>query len=473
METPGKRGERDRRWPGPSRSDLARLGALAAFACALVAVLLPLPLLAGGGRPAWVDRYPRDPDAYVGIGRADKRNHPDTYRDLARDAALAQISREISTEISSSTVSVRREDAAGWEESFSSRTAGASQNHLAGYRLEGVHETQHEFWAYYALDKEAFRAGLDAEEKRLSAWLEGEAASLSEDLEARRLQAAADRHARILALYRSEFDGNPSLKVRASPLPAALDALSATMTAALRGLRLESGPTHWEFIPFAGAEARGPAPIVSPRRVSAPVISPPVISLTDGTGRKWIGPFSLILSDRLRPETAPCPVETDAEGRLDPARAFLECGMEPGGWNVTWKGPHGGEARAQVTAALRKRELGVVIRTASAPGEPADPADRSMAARGAAGLSRALVGTQGRFHRIVGGNAVPVVEIRVREAALDSLDGIFFATLRADALFPGAVAPVAVRGKAGHPDKDRAWARAQGDFAKALNAFTP
>ena len=464
MEKPAERG---RPWPGTARSDLARLGALAAFACALAATLLPLPLLAGSGRPAWVERLPRDPDAYVGIGRADKRSHPETYRDLARDAALAQISREISVEVVSSAVSMRREDAAGSEESFSARTTTLSGNFLAGYRLEGVHETPDEFWAYYALDKEDFRAALDAKEKRLSAWMEGEAAALTEELDARRLQAASDRYVRIRTAYRSEFEADLPLKSRSStlplPLPGELDALSETMRAALRGLRLESDPPHWEFSPSAGAESRSPG--------SKPY--PPGVSLIDGTGRKWTGPFSLRLSESARRYSGArlgsisCAVETDAEGRLDPARAFLDCGMEPGRWSVTWEGPQGEAARLDVASALRKRELGVVV---LASGSDAGPADASMAARAAADLPRVLAGTQGRFHRFVGGKAFPVVEIRVREAALDSMDGLFFATLRADALFPGAAAPVAVRGKAGHADKSRAWARAQGDFAKALNA---
>lgn len=465
MEKPAEVG---RPWPGAAGSDLARLGALAVFACALAAALLPLPLSAGGGRPAWVERLPRDPEAYIGIGRADKRSHPNTYRDLARDAALAQISREISAEVITSAVSVRREDAAGSEESFSARTTTVSGNSLAGYRLEGVHETPDEFWAYYALDKEDFRAALDAKEKRLSAWMEGEAASLSGELEERRLQAASDRYVRIRTAYRSEFEADPLLKSRVStlplPLPAAMDVLSGTMTAALRGLRLHSDPPHWEFSPSAGAEPRpaGPEPYL------------PRISLLDGTGRKWTGPFSLRLSEPARRDSGArlgslsCAVETDSDGRLDPARAFLACGMEPGRWSITWEGPLGEAVRMDVASALRKRELGVVV---LASGAAADPADPYLAARAAADLSRALAGTQGRFHRFVGGKAFPVVEIRVREAALDSLDGLFFATLRADALFPGAAAPVSVRGKAGHADKARAWARAQGDFAKALNAL--
>ncbi len=464
MEKPG-----ERVCPGPERSDLARLGALAVFASALVAALLPLPLAAGSGRPAWVDRFPRDPDVYAGIGRADKRTHPDTYRDLARDAALAQISREISVEVASAAVSTRSEDAAGSEESFSARTTTLSRNSLTGYRLEGVHETPDEFWAYYALDKETFRAALDAKEKRLEAWMEGEAASLSGDLDARRLQAAADRYARILAAYGTEFAGDPLLKGRASPLPAAMDSLSSTFAAALRGLRLESVPARWEFAAYAGVEPGAPGSGVVPPRVF----------LIDGDGGKWAGPFSLILSDRLGPdspsdrsgpESASCRMDTDAEGRLDPdpGRAFIACGLEPGRWSVSWLGPEGHTARTFVASTLRKRDLGLVVSAADAG---AGPAGKSMAKRAAEELGRALVGTQGRFHRIVGGNAFPLVEIHVREAALDSLDGFYFATLRADALFPDAPAPVAVRGKAGHADKSRAWARAEGDFARALNAL--
>lgn len=453
--------------PGRGRADLARLGALAVFASALVAVMLPLPLVAGGGRPAWVDRFPRDPEVYAGIGRADKRKHPDTYRDLARDAALAQISREISVEVASTAVSARSEDAAGPEESFSARTITLSRNSLAGYRLEGVHETPDEFWAYYALDKETFRAALDAKEKRLAAWMEAEAASLSGDLDARRLQAAADRYARLLAAYATEFSGDPLLKSRASPLPAAMDSMSATFAAAMRGLRLESVPARWEFTAYAEPGAPGSAAV------------PPRVSLIDGAGGKWAGPFSLILSDRFGPkflpdrlgrESASCRMDTDAEGLLapDPEWAFLACGLEPGRWSVSWLGPEGHAARTYVESILRKRDLGLVV---SAAGDGADPAGKSMAKRAAEDLGRALVGTQGRFHRIVGGNAFPVVEIQIREAALDSLEGFFFATLRADALFPDSPGPVAVRGKAGHADKSRAWARAEGDFARALNAL--
>lgn len=56
----------------------------------------------------------------------------------------------------------------------------------------------------------------------------------------------------------------------------------------------------------------------------------------------------------------------------------------------------------------------------------------------------------------------------MREVSLDSLEGMYFSSLRAEVSIPGVSGPMEVRGKAGHADKARAKTRVLQDFTKAM-----
>ncbi|MDB5048264.1 MAG: hypothetical protein JWO30_1335 [Fibrobacteres bacterium] len=432
------------------------------MASALVALLLPLAPRAGTAAPAWVERFPYDPDRYVGIGRADKRLHPGDYRDLAQAAALAQISREISVRVQAEEAATRTENGGAPSETYSQRIATMSRNDLAGYRLEDVYETATGFWAFYTLDKEVFRNSLAEKESRIAGWLVRETAALDADLSDRRIQDAADRFARM----RKEFEtSSPGRLLIGDGFPAGADRLAAAserIRSVVRGAVLAITPSTWTF---SMAQTRGHEPrgaIASGGASGAGSAGSASVLLVDGDSRApWKGPLSLTLADDRSGEAATCLVETDAAGRLDLARPFLDCGLKQGTWEVTWTGPDRRVFHQSVEAAWSRVDLTLDLRADLLPG----PGPAPLLAQ----LKSALESLNSPCYRIVPGTAAqPSLEVRLREFTRDSLDGMYFSSLRADVTVPGLARPVEVRGKAGHADRDRADARAIRDFARGM-----
>jgi len=445
----------------------------------MVAFLLPLSEARAAGDgvapPAWVERFPLRPDEYIGIGSADKRAHPGDYRDRARASALAQISREISVQVTAGNAFTRTEDSGGNAETYADRIATATRNALEGYRLEGVYETDDRFWAYYALDKETLDHALEERERRHAAWLDAEVAALDADLGARRIQRAADRYARIREVLDSSFNQDLLPRNRSRSIPSSFASLSRKLEAAARDADLRANAPVWIFSP------------------TVPQAALPSVSLTDAaTGAAWAGPLTLAVSDRAHPGAPTCALETDAQGRVDLSRPFLECGLDPGVWRVAWKGPEGAETHFEIEAGWKRIDVAMSITAEPGRSDP-DPSvpDRRISADAKliGRLRSALEGMAGRRYRIVPddgrkpdggrlpeGGRLPVLLVRVREVTLDSLEGLYFASLRADVVLPaglgkaGKAGAMEVRGKGGHTDRDRARAVAIGDFARALQA---
>jgi hypothetical protein len=415
------------------------------IAVALLAGLLPRAPLGGEVRPAWVEKFPHDPGQYIGIGRGDKKNHPREYREMAQSAALAQISREISIRLETESSSRQAEDAGGWREAYSQNIAGSSRNELSGYRLADVYETEGEYWVCYSLDKEKFRQSLEERARRLADWLGREQAALHSELQARRIQKAMDRFSRIRKAYEASHSGDPLSRPSSSAIPARYGEISEKMRTLAREMRLATAPANWT-LDFRN----GPA-VKNPVRAEVHLVG-------GSTREKWQGPLSLSITNRNFPESAPCRVETGAEGELDLAHAFLDCGLKPGLWRVTWSGPENHLVAMDVRAELIKMEIGLAVRGMGAAGG-------DLPAR----LDHELTGLDSPYYHIVSGLAVPPsLEIHLREVAVDSLDGMYFTTIRGDARFPGMPAATEVSGKSGHVDKDRSRARAIRDFAGAI-----
>lgn len=436
------------------RSRLSMAGALA------VLTLASAPDAARPGRaprpdtspseapPSWVKSFPYDPRLYVGIGRGDKTKHPGEYRERAQASALAQISREISIQLKAENVSTRSEDAFGQAETFDQKISASSRNELTGYELADVHETETAYWVLYTLDKENFQRSLDEREKRFGLWLEGEATALESELEGRRLQQAMDRYERVAAKYASAFANDPLIRNRSAGIPSRYMALGEKIGSASRGLKLVSGSSAW---------------VMDYRDFSASNQARPVdISLVDGkSGEKWKGPLSLSLSNLRSPGSPPCRVETGEEGNLDLASAFLGCGMRPGSWKVTWKERDGRMIRLDVKAALIPMDISVKI-----SGKAAEAGNIR------AGLEEELTAANGPFFNFISGQApLPLLEIEIRELAMDSLEGMYFTSIRGSARYPGMPKASEIRGKAGHADKVRSQTRALRDFARQVAAL--
>lgn len=397
----------------------------------------------GATPPAWVRQFPHDPDRYLGIGHGDKRAHPRDYRERAQAAALAQISREIRVRIRAESRSAQVEDGSGWGDAFTQTVRAESRADLEGCERAAVHETESDYWVLYALDKTAWRASREAEARALESWLAREGAALERDLEARRLQAAADRWTEIRVQYRERYlDRAPPPP--SEGLPGRYAALEARLGEAIRGAVLSVEPADWSF------------DFTAPKPNAVPGAG---LSLADAaTGIPWRGPFRVRLAPRgSRPggEAAACLVSTDAEGRLDPVMSLEACGLGSGAWTLAW-GPLESPARADVSVEVIRAEAGLSLH-APAPG--ADPDFLARLRAGLAGLGHP------RWRVVPGLAAACSLEVRLREIAVDSLDGMRFATVRGRIRFPGGSVAEAA-GKAGHADRGRALERALRDFAR-------
>jgi hypothetical protein len=432
-------------------------GLLAAAALAAAAWPQTASAPPGPARPAWVDRFPHDPDRYIGIGRVDKRRHPGDFRELAMASALAQISREISVEITAASTATRTENAGGAEETYAGRVAATTRNALTGYALESVYETGEEFWACYALDKATWERAQAAKARGLSSSLDRGLAEVEAELEARRIQAACERLERVRKEYAEALAADPILRDRSRLAADRLSAQSAKLGSALRAARLTVSPGPWIFSLPASPPA---APAAG--TLEAPGSEAQVVLRDSDAGRTWLGPLSLRISER--PAGVECRVETDAAGRLDLAIPFQACGLASGTWRVAWTGPgpERKEFHAETSAEWRPADVALAVMQEPAA-QGADPEVRAALPE----LRTALEGWRSRRYRIAAGSAsLPILEVRIREVTLDTLEGMCFASLRASLALPGRPGTVEARGKAGHADRGRALRRAAADFAR-------
>lgn len=405
--------------------------------------LLPLGA-AGKPPPSWVERFPLDPAKYVGIGRGDKLAQPGNYREAAQSAALAQISREISIQLHAENTLSRSEGNAAWDESYTEKITGSSRNDLSGYSLEDVYESEKEIWVYYTLDKERFRRSRDERTRRFQDWLGLEAAALDFEARARDLPVVMRRWAGIR-------------EACAAPIPLGAASLCASiagkMRARFRGMRLETPRFPWVL-----GLAEGPD---KPGRVEVALIDA-------GSRERWKGPFLLalenltpenpVLEDRNVPGT-PCPVETDGEGHLDLAGAFLACGMRPGICRVTWRAPDSQAVRLDVRIDVVPIRVGLAVRG----GGSRDPGGLFSGK-----LAQELAALRIPYYRIDPGRGRPALEVRLQEAVVDSLDGMYFTSLRGKVFYPGIPGGWDITGEAGHADRSRSGDRAVADFVKKV-----
>lgn len=119
--------------------------------------------------PGWVQSRPSSQLYYVGIGSARKTSDPNGYMQAAKQNALADLSSEISINISSNSVLSAFETQQRYIEDYSSTVRADAQKELEGYELVETWEDNANYWAYYRLSKETYRKL--AEEKKEKASL--------------------------------------------------------------------------------------------------------------------------------------------------------------------------------------------------------------------------------------------------------------------------------------------------------------
>lgn len=106
--------------------------------------------------PVWVKKEPTDPLFYSTVVKVSKQGT--LYKERAFETALKNISMQITVTVDAS-VTTRETEAFGLTASdFNSSIQTSSRAQLSGVELAGSHETKKEYWAWYRLNKEAFRS---------------------------------------------------------------------------------------------------------------------------------------------------------------------------------------------------------------------------------------------------------------------------------------------------------------------------
>lgn len=117
-----------------------------------VGILLVFATQVYSGTPDWVKKRPVDPQYYIGISVVQKDDTHD-YIQRGKNAALSDLSSEITVNISSELLDIAVEQSGMSEERIRQEIRTTTKNELEGYELVDTYETRNEYWVYYRLSK--------------------------------------------------------------------------------------------------------------------------------------------------------------------------------------------------------------------------------------------------------------------------------------------------------------------------------
>ena len=109
-------------------------------------------------QPSWMKQKPIIPGYYVGIGSAKKVGTSSEYIANARKDALADLSGEVSTQISSTSVYHTIENNYGHVESYDQRIETTVEDYLEGFEPVEYYENNDSYWVYFRISKETYAA---------------------------------------------------------------------------------------------------------------------------------------------------------------------------------------------------------------------------------------------------------------------------------------------------------------------------
>jgi DNA-binding transcriptional ArsR family regulator len=206
----------------------------------IIALLLYLFVAApspASASPAWVGQRPHLPDAYVGIGMAEKKKGSDDYRQRARSDALFDLSQEISVAVSGTFIENIVEKTGLTAEEVRSQIRISSQARISGHELVDEWEDRNTYWVYYRLSRQRYHEALER----------GRAAALRAAADMwQRATAAGDNHQIVSALrfdYQAlqqlaDYMGDPlEIERDGRPLPL-VNAIYAHLQRLLAAVRL-------------------------------------------------------------------------------------------------------------------------------------------------------------------------------------------------------------------------------------------
>ena len=119
-----------------------------------IPILLTLSLAWGQVAPNWVTKRPVDPGSYIGIGVVDMKGKSTAkYQEEAKNRALAEISEQIYTTISTSYEETLQEGSGISVEEVSAMLKSSSSEDIEGAVKIDSYDDGKKFWVYWKLDK--------------------------------------------------------------------------------------------------------------------------------------------------------------------------------------------------------------------------------------------------------------------------------------------------------------------------------
>ncbi len=125
------------------------------FLYLLIGLLLSFNSLHASRKPKWVKQRPTDNTYYYGIGMTLKTESEITYKTIARNKALKELSSEIKVNISSNSVLHQLENNYQLQEHFEAKTSEYVEATLEGYEIY-TWEDKQEYWIMLKLSKEKY-----------------------------------------------------------------------------------------------------------------------------------------------------------------------------------------------------------------------------------------------------------------------------------------------------------------------------
>lgn len=127
----------------------------------LMAVALVMTQCAGNKQwaepPAWVSDRPNIPGYYTGIASANKIQHGEDAKNMARNRALSDISSQIRVVIESTSILNMTQYQGISGENFSENIKSVSSEDLEGYELIEEYENGTDVWVYFRLSEATYK----------------------------------------------------------------------------------------------------------------------------------------------------------------------------------------------------------------------------------------------------------------------------------------------------------------------------
>ncbi len=114
--------------------------------------------------PHWVKQKPYNPEAYIGIGFAEKKKGFNHFEE-AKKNALYDVTSEIKVNVSGTSMLYSTQKNNQYKENYEGLITLKNSDNIEGYELKGTYENETVYWVYYELNKEKYLAKKEKEKE--------------------------------------------------------------------------------------------------------------------------------------------------------------------------------------------------------------------------------------------------------------------------------------------------------------------